>query len=173
VEYQTPRFRFSRARTRFDCFDCGGQITITMQFAFDNLRNVKICEPCFYKLSPSVQPSESPRTNESRTEATSIPLSPENCPQCKQEAVQRKLKTEFDTVDYWRKEITESTNAEFCQQVWKECDSIAWALDERAELGFAYMAHLANLISLEKWGKGYVISRKELKRMSGLSTIPF
>jgi len=145
-----------------------------MQFAFDNLRNVKICEPCFYKLSPSVQPPESSRANENKAEATSVPLRPENCPQCKQEAIQRKLKTEFDTVDYWVREITESKNVEFCQQVWKECDSIAWALDERAEIGFAYMAHLANLVSLEQWGKEHKVSRKQLKKLvPSNSAIPF
>lgn len=156
------RFRFAKAKTRFDCFDCSEQISITMQFAFDNLRNVRICEPCFYKLSKLITPNTSQGDSSPAKSqiGTVIPVSQENCPQCHTEARQRKLKTETDTVDFWLKILTNMQGITECQASWNECDSIAWDTAERQQLGFAYIQHLANLQSIEIWGHITKIKRK-------------
>lgn len=143
------RFRFSRARTRFDCFDCQDQINIQMQFAFDNMRNVRICEPCFYRLS-KLAPSGSPVNQESHT---FIPPKEETCQECQTEAVSRRLKKEIDTIEGWLACLIASPTLEDSIACWNDCDKIAWDRTERATLGFAYVQHLAQLKSVETWGK--------------------
>jgi hypothetical protein len=45
------RFRTTHAKARFICFDCQQWVDETMQMAWDNRRNQRICIPCFDKLS--------------------------------------------------------------------------------------------------------------------------
>jgi len=42
---------------------------------------------------------------------------------------------------------------------WRECDLIAWDADERKQIGFAYIQHLANLQSIELWETPYKLAR--------------
>jgi hypothetical protein len=143
------RFRFSRARTSFDCFDCMNQITIQAQFCFDNLRNVRICEPCFLRLSNIVGPASPPR----QAQTPIIPPKEESCSQCQTENRKRTLKEEFDTAQAWLEDILSSQDMKEAEEKWKLCDSIAWDREERQTLGFAYVKHLAQLKSLKLWGK--------------------
>lgn len=44
------RFRPDKARREVECFDCRVYIEVGGNFAWDNLRNCKVCSRCFAKL---------------------------------------------------------------------------------------------------------------------------
>jgi hypothetical protein len=123
------------------------QITIQTQFCYDNMRNVRICEPCFMRLSKIVAP-----TSHTKEELGSIiPDKEEVCKECQREALTKRLKM-ADTTEGWLACITNCQDIEQVKKVWGECDSIAWDRGERKKLGFKYVAHLAQLESVRRWG---------------------
>lgn len=155
------RFRFAKAKSRFDCFDCSEQINVAMQFSFDNLRNVRICEPCFYKLSKIVKdkPLKDDYSPVNAGSSMITPVSKENCQQCHREARKRRLKLEADTIEGWKERIHSIQEINECIACWSECDSIAWDEHERQQIGFAYIQHLADLQSIKWWEKPYKPNR--------------
>jgi hypothetical protein len=52
------RFRLARSKKSFDCYDCQGDVMLGAEFAWDNFRNVRICERCWIKLSDLVKEDE-------------------------------------------------------------------------------------------------------------------
>jgi protein-arginine kinase activator protein McsA len=63
------RFRLDRAKKSFDCYDCRKDTIVGSEFAWDNLRNCKICEPCLKKLSDMV---EGDKERESKAAAEAV-----------------------------------------------------------------------------------------------------
>lgn len=150
------RFRFSHAKTRFLCFekDCSIQIEVGMAFAYDNWRDVRICEACFYQLSKIKQSKPVSDSSPVKSIAASDAyISIENCPTCQTEARNRRLRNEHDSFEGWLAVLQKAEDSKEAIELWEQCDSIAWDTEERKQLGFTYIQHLANIESMSRWNK--------------------
>jgi hypothetical protein len=81
-------------------------------------------------------------------------FSSDDCQECKEEeAAKTAWEPKDGTLEDWAALIAAQTDAEECKKVWGTVCQIKWTPDETMKIGKVYVKHLADLVSIDTWGK--------------------
>jgi len=87
----------------------------------------------------------------------------DNCEQCKEEeAIRTPWEPKDGTLEDWSALIHAQEDSEECKKIWGIICRIKWTPQEMMRLGKVYAAHLANLVSLETWGKPLSVKNTQI-----------
>lgn len=196
------RFRLAHSNQEFTCYDCRTIVGSGEQMCWDNKRNVRICVPCFDKLSEIVATPDGLESGATKKKVywdeSMLPTMPwhignydvnnwpvhvqkkyarlskseeaykaglkaarnrlgtgtAHCSECEAEAEQKRpWDDKCGSVEDWIAQIQAQTDKDACIALWGVINTVAWSRESQMQLGKAYVKHLANLVSIDTWGK--------------------
>jgi hypothetical protein len=80
----------------------------------------------------------------------------DHCPECEEEdKSKREWRPEYGTIEDWVEQIRAQKDKEQCIALWEHINEIKWTSEEATAMGKEYVKRLANLVSLELYGKHF------------------
>jgi hypothetical protein len=167
----SKRFKLDIARREFDCYDCRYGFEQRQQFAWDNLRNCKICSKCLDKLSKfgdasNGSLSENITQQKVYWDISMLPTKPWSIGNYDINSWPAEIQREYASIAQHENTYSKGLKAAINKlsiymettkdgviKVWQEVNTVTWSPTSMKELSSHYVQHLASLTSMEIWNK--------------------